>query len=100
MKERAMNVLAWGTWAVALVFFLQPLWSFYEGGFQPSAYVYDANRWLDDTSIGLIFLAVQWVLYYIITGSPRFLPWHYQSKMALQPVTTADGATYLARKEP
>ena len=86
MKERIMNVVAWGTWINAIGWFLTPfvlvVWSLLEG-LDPLMYWDDMlGCWI----IASASLVIQWVLYYIITGSPRFLPWHYPSKMALQPI--------------
>ena len=78
MKERFLNVLAWGVWIGVtgwLVFILGgmatgfvPIDDIKERGDLPLFMAYIAG-----TAIGP--LVVQWVLFYIVTGSPRILPW-------------------------
>ena len=77
MKERFLNVLAWGVWlnAVHWPLFSLGLYATHEGdGFfgTPPDYM---DTFLTLAAVTLLPLVVQWVLFYIVTGSPRILPW-------------------------
>jgi len=74
MKERFLNVLAWGVWLNALFWlFIFLFEASREGGIRCGR-SYD-DEYLLVPALTLLPLVVQWVLFYIVTGSPRFLPW-------------------------
>ncbi|MDC1117232.1 hypothetical protein OAS73_05070 [Luminiphilus sp.] len=74
MKERILNVLAWGVWIGVTGWLLFVIRLIVTGDLP-----IEQLRNLD--TIGIISgtllgpLVVQWVLFYIVTGSPRILPW-------------------------
>ena len=74
MKERFLNVLAWGVWLNALGWlFIFLFHASQEGGIRCGSSC--ADDYLAVAAVTLLPLVAQWVLFYIVTGSPRFLPW-------------------------
>ena len=75
MKDRLLNVLAWGVWVWAIVFAVGITIAYV------SEQLFDGRQLngLLAAYLILVFsvapILAQWVLFYIFTGSPRFLPW-------------------------
>ena len=69
MKKRLANVLAWAVWLNPL-FWIVLIWS--EGGPAPG---YERQILFFFTLYTLGSACVIWVGLYILTGSPRILPW-------------------------
>ena len=77
MKERLANVVAWGVWLWAIGF------AVFAAGAAITGNMCGARGCTDHPF--LIFLlmagmslgpvAAQWLLFYVLLGSPRFLPW-------------------------
>ena len=77
MKERLANVLAWGVWLWALGYtlFAAVMTITGEACGERGCVGHPALMALMVVGIAMGPVAAQWLLLYILNGSPRWLPW-------------------------
>ncbi|MDG2459684.1 MAG: hypothetical protein P8M73_02285 [Luminiphilus sp.] len=81
MKERLLDVVAWLAWLWAVGYTLFGMALFFSGVYSEYARIEGSvvHPALYAFFMGVLALGpliVQWGLFYILTGSPRILPWH------------------------